>query len=597
MKQNQPPPNPFWQNLTKVLKPLHKHLERLKKELLKADSQARFDNASSQFGKTIEQSKKAAKGLSAQIIGEAKKGISASKKYKNLLTPKQKMYVYVGLGLAFLMLLSWRLFFNSGPGFPSGMELANFDPRPTVEADVAQTHTITRKVKAVGSLKATDSAVMKAEVGGVVAKVNFQDGAAVKQGDLLIALDDSVLKAEYEARASEYRQNKSEYERYEELTKRHIVPALQRDQARSKMEVAYSQMRLAEARLGQYKLVAPFDGLIGLRDVSVGSYVQAAQEMITVVKLNPMKVDFKVPEAYLSDLELGQEAVVTVDGFNKNLFVGKIEAIDPKIDPSSHSIQVRASFDNIDAKIRPGIFANVLLTLGQKTDALMIPESSIDRSGSDEYVYVLRDIRGEKVAIRTVVTTGLREEGKVEILDGLTPGNEVVTAGHTKIRDGFQVRVVERLVPDKAVTDPISAAGKMLGKPAADLVSTASHMLKKDDAESVPSPETPAAPSGENLAPRDGASKRVDAPVQSGVAEPSHSSKTLAEPGESTKLMTSTEAEKSVSTNGFSSAPMPASPDSQSLIQRSEQPYSERSVLEQKRPGVQKMTPSTKSGM
>jgi membrane fusion protein (multidrug efflux system) len=350
-----------------------------------------------------------------------------------------------------------------------------------VEADVAQTYTITRKVKAVGTLKATDSALMKSEVPGVVAQVNFHDGAAVKKGDLLMMLDDSVPKAEYEAAVSEYHQKKSAHERYEELFKRNIVPALEREKARAEAEVSYSQMRLRAARLEQYKVIAPFDGLIGIRDVSVGSYVQQGADLITVVKLNPMKVDFKVPEAYLQDLAIGQEAVVSVDGFAKADFIAKIDAIDPKIDPASHSIQVRGSFDNLDIKVRPGIFANVILTMGQKTDALMVAESAIDRSGQDEYVYVLRDIRGEKVAIRTIVTTGLRENGRVEILDGLSLGKEVVTAGQSKIRDGFQVRVVERLVPSKPVTDPLTAAGEMLSKPAANLVTAAGHILAKPE--------------------------------------------------------------------------------------------------------------------
>ena len=486
MKQNHTPPNPFWKPFKGILKHIEGLTSSLKKTLLTPDSKAAFDKATAKLekalGRSLKESKKIAQTVSSQVLVEAKKGIKASKKAQKKLSPQMRNRILIGVGVLFFGLIAWRLFFHSSGGsLPAGVDLANFDPRTTVEADVAQTQTITRKVKAVGTLKATDSALMKAEVPGVVAQVNFQDGAAVKKGDLLIRLDDSVPKAEYEARVSDYHQKKSAHERHEELFKRNIVPALEREKTRAEAEVAYSQMRLYAAKLEQYKTIAPFDGLIGLRDVSVGSYVQQGADLITVVKLNPMKVDFKVPESYLQDLAIGQEAVVTVDGFEKASFIAKIDAIDPKIDPASHSIQVRGSFDNLDIKVRPGVFANVLLTMGQKTDALMIPESAIDRSGQDEYVYVLRDIRGEKVAIRTIVTTGLRENGKVEILDGLALGKEVVTAGQSKIRDGFQVRVVERLVPPKPVTDPLSAAGQMLSKPAANLVTAAGHILGKPD--------------------------------------------------------------------------------------------------------------------
>ena len=491
MNQKHTPPNPFWKPFKGLMRRLEDPLHKAKKILLSPDHKAALDQTTAKLeqslNKSLASTKKMATVVSQQVAKEAKKAANTSKQTHRWLSPQLRNRLLMGLGVVFFAMIGWRLFFHGNPGgLPAGVDLATFDPRTTVEADVAQTQTITRKVKAVGTLKATDSALMKAEVPGVVAQVNFQDGAAVKKGDLLMTLDDSVPKAEYEARVSEYHQKKSAYARYEELFKRNIVPALEREKARAEAEVAGSQMHLSAAKLEQYKLIAPFDGLIGLRDVSVGSYVQAGQDLITVVKLNPMKVDFKVPEAYLQDLALGQEAVVSVDGFSKADFIAKIDAIDPKIDPASHSIQVRGSFENLDIKVRPGVFANVILTMGQKTDALMVPESAIDRSGQDEYVYVLRDIRGEKVAIRTIVTTGLRENGMVEILDGLSIGKEVVTAGQSKIRDGFQVRVVERLVPPSPVIDPLSAAGKMLSAPAANLVNAAGQMLAKPQGSGTP---------------------------------------------------------------------------------------------------------------
>ncbi|OJV47115.1 MAG: hypothetical protein BGO28_01570 [Alphaproteobacteria bacterium 43-37] len=436
MKNSKAPPNPFWQPVKRVITLVKQWSNRPK-----------ASNASKLKDSTISSYKKV-----SDVIPQAKafaKDLNVSK-LRKIANPKNLsrrgwIVVISILALLIVALIAWRLL--KGPQHPymTGVDMSNFDPRPTVESDVATQHALTRRIKTVGTLKATDSAVMKSEVAGVMSKIFLTDGSPVKKGDVLMQLDDAMQMAQYNARVSEYRAAKAEYERHKELFKHKIVPEQQLEQAQTKMEVARAQMTIENVRVAQFKIKAPFDGIVGLRDVSVGTYVQPAQELITVVNLNPIKVDFKVPEAYLKHLALGQQATVNVDGFEGVNFNASIDAIDPKVDPTGHSIHIRASIENIDAQLRPGMFANVELTLGEQMDALMVPESAIDRSGTDEFVFVLRDIRGEKVVIRTVITTGLRENGMVEVLDGLTPGNEIVTAGHIKIRDGYQVRVTNKV--------------------------------------------------------------------------------------------------------------------------------------------------------
>jgi membrane fusion protein (multidrug efflux system) len=436
MKNNKTPQNPFWQPVKRVM--------ILVKQWL---SSSKAGKASKPIGARLDPRKKLDEMIpQAQAVVKAVNFSNLRKMANPKKLSRRGWIVVISLSaLLVVTLIAWRLLRGPQNPYLSGVDMSNFDPRPTVESDVATQHALTRRIKTVGSLKATDSAVMKSEVAGVMSKIFLTDGAPVKKGDVLMQIDDAMQMAQYNARVSEYRAAKAEYERHKELFKHKIVPEQNLEQAQTKMEVARAQMTIEEVRVAQFKIKAPFDGIAGLRDVSVGTYVQTAQELITVVNLNPIKVDFKVPEAYFKDLALAQHAIVNVDGFEGVNFMASIDAIDPKVDPAGHSIHIRASIENIDAQLRPGMFANVELTLGEQSDALMIPESAIDRSGTDEFVYVLRDIRGEKVAIRTVITTGLRENGMVEILDGLIPGNEIVTAGHIKIRDGYQVRVTNNV--------------------------------------------------------------------------------------------------------------------------------------------------------
>jgi len=143
--------------------------------------------------------------------------------------------------------------------------------------------------------------------------------------------------------------------------------------------------------LAQTVIRAPFDGLLGIRDISAGSWVNAGTELISIINLNPIKVDFKIPEFYLRDVEVGQKAEVLVDGFDNTPFQAEIEAIDPKIEATGHSLQIRAKILDSSEKLRPGLFANVTLTIGIQADAMMVPESAVDRSGDDEFVYVIKN--------------------------------------------------------------------------------------------------------------------------------------------------------------------------------------------------------------
>jgi membrane fusion protein (multidrug efflux system) len=211
------------------------------------------------------------------------------------------------------------------------------------------------------------------------------------------------------------------------------------DEAISNLAVSKAAVELASVQLEKTRIVAPFSGIVGLRHVSVGEYITAGLALVNLEAIDPVKTDFRVPEKFLPAIKVGQSIRIRVDAFPGETFDGKIYAIDPRIDVAGRSLLVRAQVPNADKRLRPGLFARVTVLLKLKEDALTIPEQAIVPQGDSQYVF---KIDGGKVKL-TKVTLGLRRSGHVEILDGLSAGDEVVTAGQLKLRDGTPVSVVD----------------------------------------------------------------------------------------------------------------------------------------------------------
>ena len=197
-------------------------------------------------------------------------------------------------------------------------------------------------------------------------------------------------------------------------------------------------VELARVQLEKAHIVAPFSGIVGLRHVSVGEYITAGQALVNLEAIDPVKADFRVPEKFLPAIKVGQTILIKVDAFPDDNFEGKVYAIDPRLDVAGRSLLVRALVPNKDRRLRPGLFARVTVLLQLKEDALTVPEQAIVPQGDSQFVFKIVD---GKVQF-TKVVIGTRREGRVEIIEGLTAGDQVVTAGQLKIRDGSAVSVV-----------------------------------------------------------------------------------------------------------------------------------------------------------
>lgn len=310
------------------------------------------------------------------------------------------------------------------------------DRKTVVETALVETRLLRSTVRAVGTLLAEASATLRAEVPGQILQIHFEEGQQVAKGDRLFTLEATVLEAEVNEAQANAEQSEAAYNRATELIDEKLISATDFDAARANYNVSIARLLSSQARLSKTTIRAPFEGFVGLREINIGDYATTGQELVSVVSLNPLRVDFSVPETLLAQLASGQSIDVSVGAYLGETFPGKITAIAPQIDVQGHSVAIRASLANPELRLRPGLFAQVSVTLASKPNALLIPEQAIWPVGQDKTVFVVVD----GVARQTVVQIGQRQPGEVEVLAGLAVGDEIVTAGQMKLHDGAAVK-------------------------------------------------------------------------------------------------------------------------------------------------------------
>ena len=307
-----------------------------------------------------------------------------------------------------------------------------------VEVTTADSGVVRDQVEVVGDIRAEESVVIRPEINGLVKAIHFSEGDTVEEGDLLFSMDDEILAAEVAEAEAARELAKRNFERSKQLFSRQVGTERNRDEARAAMQSNEAKLALAKARLSKTKVHAPFDGVVGFREISPGAYVSAGTDMVRLVKTDPVEVSFRVPERFLPVLRPGLEISVRVDAFPDRAFSGTVFALDNVVDVNGRSIQVRARVPNPDLLLRPGLFARIKLTTELRKDAVIVPESAVVPTANG--AYVLRVVDGK--AARTDVRIGRRMDGRVEIVEGLSAGETVIVAGQQKARDGADVEPV-----------------------------------------------------------------------------------------------------------------------------------------------------------
>src|SRR5215472_15467734 len=306
-----------------------------------------------------------------------------------------------------------------------------------VEASNVAKVALPQGITAVGSLRSDESVTLRPEVAGRISSIHFHEGERVAKGAPLVRLDPSITEAEVRQAHANLTWAKQKYQRAIDLEKQGFISSQAKDEAENNLKVSEAALALAEAKLAKLTITAPFSGIIGLRSVSVGDYVKEGADMVNLEAIDPLKVDFRVPEVYLTQLRVGQTLELTLDAMPGKTYEGRLLAINPLIDAAGRSVVIRAQVKNQDAALRPGMFARVRLFTRDVQEALMVPEQAIVPQGEEWFVYRVVDGKAQ----RAKVDIGQRRDGKAEIVKGLDAGDLVVTAGQLKLREGVPVQV------------------------------------------------------------------------------------------------------------------------------------------------------------
>ncbi len=306
-----------------------------------------------------------------------------------------------------------------------------------VIAEPASTQTVAHTLSLVGSLEANEVVEIKSEIDGAIEAIRFEEGQPVNKGQLLIQIDGSKLRAMLAQAQANLSLAETTRERYKGLIEAGGVSRQEFDEAMSKYESSRAAVALVQEQLRDASIEAPFDGIVGARQLSVGQFVTPGTALTWLIDPDPIKVEFRVPERYVGQVKADQLVEVRVDPFPDASFRGKVYFVDPQIDPGTRTALVKAIVPNPDGQLRRGMFASVALTVGQHDGAVVIAETAIVHNDQSTSVYVIENGQAQPRPVQL----GARLPGHVEVVEGLAPGEMVVTEGIQKLRPGAQVAV------------------------------------------------------------------------------------------------------------------------------------------------------------
>ena len=328
-----------------------------------------------------------------------------------------------------------------------------------VEVAQARKGSLVREMTVVGTLESANSVVMKAQVKGLVTKVNIVGGEDVDKGDILFEIDPRSYSARAKEAQALHNLAKAALEREEKLAEKNFGAAKKLEEARAQFLKTQAQLESAQKDLEDTKITAPFDGVVGLHRISVGTPISADLDLVTITDTDPMKVNFKMPSKFVRYLSLDQKVSIEVDSYPGRKFVGRIEAIDALVDAGAQSIAVQATIPNTQNLLKPGMFVRVKVTVGSKDNSLIVPEESIVSVGDQTYVWKViehPEKPGLFIVFRVEVLTGIQEKDRMEITRNLRENDIVVTVGHQKIANGVPVTFDKDMVDlgdDEAVEE------------------------------------------------------------------------------------------------------------------------------------------------
>ncbi|CAM4378017.1 MAG: Multidrug resistance protein MdtA [Legionellaceae bacterium] len=310
-------------------------------------------------------------------------------------------------------------------------------PPTVVETAKVKSQDWQEKITATGTLSAKQGAILRSEIVGRITQIYFQPGQEVKQGALLIDINPGILEGDYQSKEAQLKLNRINYQRARDLYSKQLYPKAELDKQYAALKMAEADLMGSLAKLTQAKIRAPFPGKVGLNKVNIGDYVSVGQDLVSIQLINPMRIDFDIPETYVSQLALGQKVSLKIANKLNETFEGKVTGIDTVIQPKTRSISVRAEMMNNTQSLLPGAFAEVILYLGSKHSMLTVPQQAIFYDQGKPFLFKI----GQDKAIKTEVKLGHRIDNDILIENGISDNDEIITAGQFKLMDQAPVIV------------------------------------------------------------------------------------------------------------------------------------------------------------
>lgn len=312
---------------------------------------------------------------------------------------------------------------------------------PSVIGTRAVMTTWSDPLEALGTLSAEESVTISATVTEIVADINFRDGEQVDEGQLLIRLEDAEEQAQLRASQALRDERRNASTRATQLQDRNLAARADVEDSQSRLRQAEADIQAIEARLSNYLIQAPFSGRVGFRNISVGTLVTPGMDLVTLDKLDVMKLDFSVPEIFLGRLSPGLMLNTSTAAYPDDIFSGEIATIGTRVDPVTRSINIRAELDNADGRLRPGMLMQVIVQQRVR-DSVVIPEAAIEPSGDRHSVMLIEESDGTTRLTKRNISIGERRYGQVEVLEGLAEDELIVVHGLQLARDGQEARLI-----------------------------------------------------------------------------------------------------------------------------------------------------------
>ncbi len=335
----------------------------------------------------------------------------------------------------------------------SAVQAASFQPPPeAVTSVVVKREVWPSTTGVIGTMEAVRGVMVSADLPGSVARINFDSGKSVRAGDILVELDTRQERAQLAALEAQRDLAKVNFARMEQLVKQGVISRMEYDQATAQQRQTEANVGEIRATIERKTIRAPFSGTLGIRKVNLGQYLSAGSAVVQLQALNPIYVNFGLPQQALGQVRVGRSLRVTSDDLVGKTFTGRVTAVDSVVDAATRNVQVQATLANAEGKLQPGMFVHVEVALGASRSVVTLPASAISYAPYGDSVYVITDLKDPKgQTYRGVRQQFVKVEGsrgdQVGIVSGLNPGDEVVTSAVFKLRNGAAVQVNNKVQP------------------------------------------------------------------------------------------------------------------------------------------------------